>query len=246
MVQHIYKIINTRNNKFYVGRSLNIRQRLNRHLNHLKRGIHDNIYLQRAWNLDSEFFECQIVISINTGDADRDLIIAKKCEQWYLDNYAIGKELYNVSPSSQTGVSYGEAHPNFGKSFEEFAGTEGVIKHRKAMDNIIKEGTLAKENNPFYGRKHTPETIELLRIKCAQYKEDNPFYGKKHTDASKEKMSQSRKGKCTGGDNPSTKRVCAYGVEYPTMSEAANSLNITMHILRKYLTDESNTDIFFI
>lgn len=246
MVQHIYKIINTRNNKFYVGRSLNIRQRLNRHLNHLKRGIHDNIYLQRAWNLDSEYFEFKVVITINTGDKDKDLQIVKQCEQWYLDNYTIGKDLYNISPSSQTGVSYGEAHPNFGKSFEEFAGEEGVMKHRKAMDNIIQEGKLAKENNPFYGGKHTPETIELLRVKCAQYKADNPFYGKKHTDKTKEMISRANKGKFAGGKNPAAKRVCAYGVEYSTMSEAANSLNITMHILRKYLTDESNTDIFFI
>lgn len=51
MVQHIYKIINTKNNKFYMGRSLHPDKRLNKHLNTLKRGVHDNIYLQRAWML---------------------------------------------------------------------------------------------------------------------------------------------------------------------------------------------------
>lgn len=245
-MQHIYKIINTRNNKFYVGRSLNPDKRLNKHINTLKRGIHDNIYLQRAWDVDSEYFEFKIIITINTGDKDKDLEIVKQCEQWYLDRYTLGKDLYNISPSSQTGVSYGEEHPNFGKSFEEFAGEEGVKKHRAAMDRIKREGILAGENAPFYGRKHKPKTIELLRVKCAHYGEDNPFYGKKHTDKTKEMISRANKGRFTGGKNPSAKRVCAYGVEYPTMSEAANSLNITMHILRKHLTDESDTDIFFI
>lgn len=84
------------------------------------------------------------------------------------------------------------------------------------------------EYNPFYGKKHTEETCELLserlsgennpnfgkpmtakqKQKISDTKkgkycgEKNPFYGKKHTEETRKKISASRKGKLTGPDNP--------------------------------------------
>lgn len=46
----IYTITCLVNNKIYVGQATNIRQRRNNHLSQLRRGIHYNPYLQRAWN----------------------------------------------------------------------------------------------------------------------------------------------------------------------------------------------------
>lgn len=51
------------------------------------------------------------------------------------------------------------------------------------------------ENNPFYGKKHTPESKALQRkAKLGMYdKEKNPFYGKTHTPENRKKFSETAK-----------------------------------------------------
>ena len=46
----VYKILNTVDNKFYIGSSINIQKRFKGHTSALNKGIHNNQYLQRAWN----------------------------------------------------------------------------------------------------------------------------------------------------------------------------------------------------
>lgn len=46
----IYTITNKINGRVYIGRSINIKQRFNRHRRSLDLGEHYNEYLQRAWN----------------------------------------------------------------------------------------------------------------------------------------------------------------------------------------------------
>lgn len=54
------------------------------------------------------------------------------------------------------------------------------------------------ELNPFFGKKHTPKTIEHLKaIKQANPRVgvNNPFYGKHHTEEQREKWSRDRTGR---------------------------------------------------
>lgn len=50
MISGIYSIINIRNNKIYVGSTKNIEMRKYSHFNTLRRNVHVNKYLQRAYN----------------------------------------------------------------------------------------------------------------------------------------------------------------------------------------------------
>ena len=50
----IYEIHNIANNKRYIGKSVDVTKRLKQHKNKLKKNIHSNVYLQRAWNVYSE------------------------------------------------------------------------------------------------------------------------------------------------------------------------------------------------
>ena len=45
----IYQIINTVNNKRYIGSAVNLKKRENEHFAHLRRGIHHSPYLQRSY-----------------------------------------------------------------------------------------------------------------------------------------------------------------------------------------------------
>ena len=58
----IYCINNTANNKKYIGLSRDIRRRWNEHKSDLRNNKHNNIYLQREWNIYGEdVFEFIIV-----------------------------------------------------------------------------------------------------------------------------------------------------------------------------------------
>lgn len=46
----IYKIENLKNGKVYVGQAVDIKRRWSRHRMELKKGIHSNKYLQRAYD----------------------------------------------------------------------------------------------------------------------------------------------------------------------------------------------------
>ena len=58
----IYCIENTINNKKYIGLSRDIRRRWNEHRSDLRNNCHDNIYLQREWNIyDQDAFKFSIL-----------------------------------------------------------------------------------------------------------------------------------------------------------------------------------------
>ena len=77
----IYKITNTKNNKTYIGSSTNITNREYKHFWMLKKGIHDNEYLQKSFNKygrDIFIFEIVEHCSYNT-------LIEK--ENYYISSY---------------------------------------------------------------------------------------------------------------------------------------------------------------
>lgn len=58
----IYKILNIKNGKFYIGSSTNLRKRLYEHFRELNLGIHTNKHLQNAWNkYGKEGFKFKII-----------------------------------------------------------------------------------------------------------------------------------------------------------------------------------------
>ena len=50
----IYIITNLKNDKKYIGQSINIKQRRYDHLSKLRRNIHQNEHLQNSWNIYGE------------------------------------------------------------------------------------------------------------------------------------------------------------------------------------------------
>lgn len=58
----IYKITNTKNDKVYIGSSVNLSNREYKHFWMLNKGIHDNEYLQKSYNkYGKDFFVFEIV-----------------------------------------------------------------------------------------------------------------------------------------------------------------------------------------
>lgn len=99
----IYRIVNERTETIYVGSAVDVQARIRSHRGMLRRGVHDNIHLQRSWDKDgaSAFaFE-----RLTTCDVDD--LTAK--EQWWVDFYRDnGTPLYNLRPvvESQLGLKH--------------------------------------------------------------------------------------------------------------------------------------------
>lgn len=81
----------------------------------------------------------------------------------------------------------------------------GVMSQPEIRAKISRKAKLRiGDRNPFYKRKHNPETItrmkKKLSIKFSGTK--NPFFGRHHTDKTKVYLSKTRKGRFTGENNP--------------------------------------------
>lgn len=101
----IYKITNLKTEKIYVGSSINIEQRWNKHKALLRHNKHENIKLQNSWNKHGEDnFEFSVIEECVENE-----LIQK--EQYYLDTLLFAQEFikgfnkkfyefgYNLTPS---------------------------------------------------------------------------------------------------------------------------------------------------
>lgn len=88
----IYRIKNLINNRFYIGSSINIRKRLNRHQWELNKNIHYNKYLQNDWNKFGK--ENFILEQIEICDKENCFEIEQKYLNLYFDYQ---KQCYNIN-----------------------------------------------------------------------------------------------------------------------------------------------------
>lgn len=139
-MQYIYKIENLQTNQFYIGRTHNIKQRWSTHRRLLNKGKHYNKFLQRAYiKYTSNNFEFKVIKVISIKDNPiYELEEAKNIEQYYLDNYVLGKEIYNISNSSKTGILTGQDHPHMEKRSENMLVMKFILKLKKNNEKIIK------------------------------------------------------------------------------------------------------------
>ena len=79
-VGQIYKIVNIVNDRAYIGQTINFRKRKNDHLMRLRRGIHANDYLQKAFaKYGEESFKFEII-----EEVERDNLTER--EQYWSDS----------------------------------------------------------------------------------------------------------------------------------------------------------------
>jgi group I intron endonuclease len=100
-ISGIYKITNTVNNKIYIGCASNIRTRINGHLYDLRRGMHKNSYLQKAWNkYGEEVFIFEIVEECVINN------LHSREHYWVNELNCLNKNIgYNIKPTDPNGCS---------------------------------------------------------------------------------------------------------------------------------------------
>jgi group I intron endonuclease len=123
----------------YIGQTINFNKRIFQHKKDLRNGIHANRYLQNAWNFygkDNFIFEVLEFCQIEELNKKECFFIEK-----YGTLYPLG---YNFT--------IGGSNPIKPEGF------------RRKMSDIAKERFSNPKNHPFFGKKHTDESIEKNRM----------------------------------------------------------------------------------
>jgi len=91
----VYILRNLQNGKVYIGSAININRRKQEHFKTLRRGIHSNIHLQRAWEKYGECsFEWKVLIHCGIDDL---LHYEQRAMEIYKE---ANRKLYNISPTA--------------------------------------------------------------------------------------------------------------------------------------------------
>ena len=156
----IYKITNKINGRYYIGSSINIKNRWNEHKRTLKQNKHDNDFLQKSWNKHGEesfLFEIiEYVLDLNK---------LLEREQSYLDLITYDKKMsYNLCKTA--GNMLGFKHSDETKKKM----SNSRIGNKNSLGFEHSDETKKKMSNSHFGLKHDDKTIILMINKS---KKDN-------------------------------------------------------------------------
>lgn len=185
-ISGIYIIKNLRNGKFYLGQAQNIRRRWSAHRSNLRRNIHGNCHLQRAWNIDGEKKFKFLVLEYCSIEQ------LNEREQVHLNAYVSGDNCYNIAKDATA--------PNRGRS--------GTMLGKHHTDETKRKISEAKRGKPSHGKKHTTESIQKIkdakrnisdetRRKMSDAKRGKPAHnkGKPMSEEQRHKQSEAMLGK---------------------------------------------------
>lgn len=169
----IYQILNTRNQKRYIGLSKDVRNRCLQHRSELIREKHANDYLQKAWSIDGDAFVFDVIEYCNQE------MLAER-EIFWIDYYDSTNPAngYNHlpggwNPAGEKASWWGKKHTEETKrKMSESARTRPSNRLPKSPEFVehLRE-IFSGENNPFYGKKHTPQSIKIMSEKARAYQQ---------------------------------------------------------------------------
>lgn len=238
----VYRLC-TQDGDVYVGSTNNLNQRLMDHRSSLRRGVHRNSRLQKAYNNGS-------FISVTTDEcASREEAFA--LEQKFID--CLPEEaLLNIGLGTIGGDNL-TRNPDRDKIIDKM--TRSVNERFASLTPEERRVRYGKpgDRNGMYGRTHTPETRELIRRKVCTPEniaasrarrlgvkvgeetrrkisefaktrtgEKNPFYGRHHTEETRRRLAEMNKGNIP----TNACKVEIDGIQYVSLTEAARQLGV--------------------
>lgn len=206
----VYKITCLKNNKFYIGSSIDINRRFYEHKKDLNENKHSSKYLQRCWNkYGKENFKFEIIETINDI---KQLLIR---EQWYLDDTKcyLRKIGFNLAKNSLA--------PMMGRTFKH-------SKETKQKMSLSHKGKKLSEEHKrklglvSLGKKRPPFSLEHRK----KLSKSNKLY---YSNGNEKRIS-----KKTIIQN-SLDKLKKFAVDGYSIEKAAKEINVCRSALRKWL-----------
>lgn len=169
-VSGIYAIFSSNSRRIYIGSSMNMYKRVNMHINHLKKGVHCNAFLQSYFN---KYGETSMWVSpikaFTDGITPKEL---RKYEQIYIDLFYDNQEhCFNLSRDAEHFSMSDRGKESFKKKMkdnwknnkEELSKVviKNLEKARKKRAEMISQGI--KFKNHMKGKKHSKESIDKMK-----------------------------------------------------------------------------------
>lgn len=180
----IYKIVCLKNNRVYIGQTVNLKNRKQFHIYQLKNNIHQNPWLQEDYNKYGNInFQFSVLECVENKED------ALKRETYWMNYYGgVNSNLiYNVKGNGkgQDNKEYAKSKVQF-KRFDNFKGhkhtKQSKLKTSNTLKRLYREGkrvsTLsgkAGKDNSFYRKHHTEETkkhLSEIHSKMRKYSEN--------------------------------------------------------------------------
>lgn len=182
-VVEIYCIFNEKNGKHYVGQSVCAKRRFASHIYSAIKKKDNHLFAKAIRKHGADSFTLSVVTTCNS-------LIAAQAERYWIDYFQSNDPKFGYNSTSG-----GENNPGFYVNDEV---KQKISQKLKGHPKLSHKG----ENNPFFGKKHsceslqkmseshkrhkpTPETIEKIRSSCI---------GMKRSKESVEKSAASRRG----------------------------------------------------
>ena len=244
MIGQLYLLRHSSTGLYYVGSSKHAVSRFKRHLRDLKLGNHANSRLQKAYNENQE-----VTLAILENFAERDQ--AYRAEERYINARKNDPKMCNILLGARGGDSYNR-HPDKESIIANKSRAMKLVYETMSEDRRRERALLVKgKRNPMYGRTHTDDVKERLRLtrlgisptnkgvpmtehQLEKHREamsrldrsgtKNSFYGHRHSAEVKARLSEANKGKVP----PSVLPVIIDGVSYGSCSEASRTLDVPL------------------
>lgn len=235
---YVYMIQNLKNNKLYIGSTVNIKNRIMAHKRGLRGGYHDNHILQEEYDYYGEESFVYTLLCEEDDDDKRYSIEADIIQslKTYENGYNLsmdGRGRYMLSDSTREKMrtsSIGENNPFYGKSHTN--------ESKKIMSEYAKKRV--GDKNPFYGKSHTKETLDKIAKSYSKLKESgwvNPQKGVPKSERAKLNNALAQ---------PSRKSVHAEGNEFISISQCAKHLGVVNSTVRNRINSEKFPDYYYI
>ena len=136
----IYKIVNIKNDHFYVGSASDLKKRWSHHLHFLRRNKHENAHLQNAWN---KYGESAFQFKVEQQCPIHSLL---KNEQRWLNEHCGQKHCYNIAKNAK--------HSGAGRTLSS--------THKKKISVALAGRTLSEEHKKKIGKSNKGRVINRV------------------------------------------------------------------------------------
>lgn len=224
----VYRIKNIINENCYYGSSKNVEKRWRNHKNNLRKNKHINQILQKAWN---KYGEHNFLFELIEECDEKDLFFCEQKYLDLNPKYNIGKKAGggdNISNNPKRDDIIKKITQSVKIRYANMTEEERKQESSKPMEkNPNWKGGVT------YVYCKCGKRIGCGHKNCnkcrPRSKENNSFFGKKHSIETKNKLSESRKDKYYGEQNIP---ILIDGVEYRSAGEASKKLKIPMVTIR--------------